>query len=656
MSGTAPVKSVLIANRGEIACRIIESCKRLGVQSIAVYSDADAEAQHVQRADVAIHLGGAPAAESYLDIDKLIAAAKRTGAQAVHPGYGFLSESAEFAKRLRDNDILFVGPSVSAINKMGSKADAKQAMEQAGVPTVPGYHGADQKEETLGDEAGRIGFPLLIKAAAGGGGKGMRIVRSANEFLEALTSARREAASSFGDDRVILERYLEQPRHIEVQVFGDTHGNIVHLFERDCSTQRRYQKVLEETPSPFLNDDQRQAMYKAAVDAAAAVNYVGAGTVEFIVDQSGAFFFMEMNTRLQVEHPVTELVTGVDLVEWQLRVAVGEEIPLAQSELNSSGHAIEARLYAEDPNRGFLPGSGRLQILRFPPQGDGIRIDSGVVEGDEVTVHYDPMIAKIIVHADDRDQAIQKLRDALRQTLVIGPADNAGFLEQLLVDGRFGRAEIHTALLDHSLDEFLPTTEPPRRAIAAATCCILLAQEQQQVEDQLGCADPNSPWAIGDGWRVAHQGRRVLHLDHGEQSLDIDAWGSDGEYRLRFPGFDGAWSARLVDDVLMLKREGKKTALTVVHANDEVLVHDGTHRYPFAVSNPLRFHTIRCGRWRFGNRTDAGQHHFGGSNGRKFGERRRCAGRHGSDENGTHVACTARWRRGRSARQGQCVC
>ena len=446
---------VLIANRGEIACRVIRTCRRLGIHTIAVYSEADRDAQHVRLADEAWPIGGPRPADSYLRGDVILEVAKKSAAQAIHPGYGFLSENTGFARACANAGIVFIGPRPESIDAMGSKAAAKGLMEQHTVPLVPGYHGENQDTTHLAEQADRTGYPLMIKAAAGGGGKGMRIVRRAAEFADALASAQREAASSFGDTRVILERYVEHPRHIEFQVFGDTHGNVIHLNERECSAQRRYQKVLEETPSPFLDDTRRKAMGEAAVAAAKAVDYVGAGTVEFIVAQSGEFFFMEMNTRLQVEHPVTELTLRLDLVEWQLRVAAGEPLPLHQGQVHAHGHAIEVRLYAEDPDQNFLPGSGKLITLRLPAPSPHVRLDGGVIEGDTVTIFYDPMIAKLIVFDIDRTQALQRLREALAASEIIGPKSNIAFLERLARHPAVVEARIDTGYLDRHLEEFL---------------------------------------------------------------------------------------------------------------------------------------------------------------------------------------------------------
>lgn len=522
---------VLIANRGEIACRVIRTCRRLGIHTIAVYSEADANAQHVRLADEAWPIGGPRPADSYLRADAILEVAKRSGAQAIHPGYGFLSENTGFARACAEAGISFIGPRPESIDAMGSKAAAKALMEKHTVPLVPGYHGDNQDPDFLAEQARKTGFPLMIKAAAGGGGKGMRIVRTEKEFADALASAQREAANAFGDTRVILERYVEHPRHIEFQVFGDSHGHVIHLNERECSAQRRYQKVLEETPSPFLDADRRAAMGTAAVAAAKAVNYIGAGTVEFIVAQSGEFFFMEMNTRLQVEHPVTEETLGLDLVEWQLRIAAGEPLPLEQAQIHAHGHAIEVRLYAEDPDQNFLPGSGKLLTLRLPAPSRHVRIDGGVIEGDTVTIFYDPMIAKLIVYDRDRTQALQRLREALAQCEIIGPKSNIGFLERLTRHPMVIEGRIDTGYLDRHLEEFLTgDAEPASNVLFAAATAALLHDEQAV---QGNPSDPHSPWARADAWRIGHAGKRIVALSWREARYDIEAHGHHGDYRLQ---------------------------------------------------------------------------------------------------------------------------
>ncbi len=499
---------ILIANRGEIACRIIRTARRMGIGTVAVYSEADAQALHVAFADEARLIGPPPARESYLDSTAVIAAARDSGAEAVHPGYGFLSENAEFAEACAGAGLVFIGPSPEAIRAMGSKAAAKALMEAHGVPVVPGYHGAEQDAGRLLAEAERIGFPVMIKASAGGGGRGMRIVAAAGEFAPALDGARREAMGAFGDDRMLIERYLAAPRHVEVQVFGDTHGNAVHLFERDCSIQRRHQKIVEEAPASGLDqgpsNPRRAAMGKAALAAAGAVGYVGAGTVEFIVPTDkkagDAFYFMEMNTRIQVEHPVTEMVTGIDLVEWQLRVAAGEKLPRRQEEITLNGHAIEVRLYAENPAHDFLPSTGTLHALHLP-EGEGVRVDSGVREGDRVSPFYDPMIAKIIAWGEDRATARARLHRALADTALLGVTTNLGFLARIVADPDFAAGRVDTGFIERRREAVLAPPGPvPELARAAAALHRLLAREEA-VATPAG-ADRFSPWAAVAGWRL----------------------------------------------------------------------------------------------------------------------------------------------------------
>jgi 3-methylcrotonyl-CoA carboxylase alpha subunit len=521
---------VLIANRGEIACRVIRTCRKLGIHAIAVYSDADRDAQHVRLADEAWPIGGAAPADSYLRIEAMLDAAKKSGAQAIHPGYGFLSENTAFSRACRDAGVVFIGPDPESIEAMGSKAAAKHLMARHAVPLVPGYDGDNQDNAYLAERAREVGYPLIIKPSAGGGGKGMQIVRSDAEFPAALATAQRVALAAFGDASMLLERYIEQPRHIEFQVFGDRHGRIIHLGERECSAQRRYQKVLEETPSPFLTPTRRAAMGEAAVAAARAVNYVGAGTVEFIVAQDGSFHFMEMNTRLQVEHPVTELTHGVDLVEWQLRVASGEPLPLTQDEVASHGHAIEVRLYAEDPEQNFLPGSGKLHTLRLPEPSAHVRLDGGVTEGDTVTIFYDPMIAKLIVWDEDRARALTRLRQALAECEIDGPKANIAFLERLVRHPAVVEHRIDTGYLDRHLDEFVVGAgEPDARTLLAAATAALLHDEAHVCGT---AGDPHSPWAQADAWRIGHAGKRVIALARGEARFEIEAWGHAGNYRL----------------------------------------------------------------------------------------------------------------------------
>jgi 3-methylcrotonyl-CoA carboxylase alpha subunit len=570
---------ILIANRGEIACRVIRTCRKLGIRSVAVYSSADANAQHVRQADEAYCIGGPMPAESYLRGDVIIAAAKKSGAQAIHPGYGFLSENADFADAVQAAGLTFIGPKAASMRKMGSKAGAKELMAAAGVPVTPGYTGEDQAPEILLHEAGKIGFPLMIKAAHGGGGKGMRIVRSADDFITQLQSCQREAANAFGRDRVLLERYIESPRHIEIQIFGDAHGNVIHLNERECSAQRRYQKVLEESPSPTLTPQQRTAMGEAAVLAARALDYVNAGTVEFIVDTGGGFHFMEINTRLQVEHPVTEMVTGLDLVEWQLRVAAGEALPLQQHDIRTHGHAIEVRLYAEDPDAGFLPASGKLETLMLPVPSPNVRIDSGVIEGDTVTIFYDPMVAKLIVHASDRPRALAQLRAALSACAIAGPKSNIGFLERLARHPAIVEGRIDTGYLDRHLDEFLPAAQLDPRLLLSAAVARLLMQEADARERAKTSDDATSPWVIADGWRLGEAASQQLVFLHGSDELRLQAQGHDGNYRVEQGGHSHRIEgARLADGVLGLRIDDEACCIRVLHGADWVDVHDGQQR------------------------------------------------------------------------------
>lgn len=582
---------ILIANRGEIACRVIRTCRKLGIRTVAVYSEADADAQHVRQADEAYPIGGPRPAESYLRGDAILEVAKRSGAQAIHPGYGFLSENADFADAVENAGIVFIGPKAASMRKMGSKAGAKDLMMAAGVPVVPGYTGEDQSPSGLSREAARIGFPLMIKAAHGGGGKGMRIVHRLDDFIAQLESCQREASNAFGRDRMLLERYVQSPRHIEIQVFGDAHGNAIHLNERECSAQRRYQKVLEESPSTFLTPELRAAMGEAAVKAAHAIDYVNAGTVEFIVDPSGAFYFMEINTRLQVEHPVTELTTGLDLVEWQLRIAAGDALPIAQQQVPQHGHAIEVRLYAEDPEAGFLPGSGKLEKLALPAPSANVRIDSGVVEGDTVSIFYDPMIAKLIVWDQDRTAALARLRDALAQCEIVGPKSNIEFLERLVRHPSVVEGNIDTGYLDRHLDEFMPAhAVDPSLLLAAATATLLMQEADTRRQAALS-ADSGSPWAIADGWRLGHAGRRPLAFLHRGDELALIAHGANGQYSIETDDngiihtVDGA---RLHAGELSLRLQSQARRFLVRIDPRKVTVHDGDKRLDLALVSAYR--------------------------------------------------------------------
>ncbi|OOG43932.1 acetyl/propionyl/methylcrotonyl-CoA carboxylase subunit alpha [Polaromonas sp. A23] len=532
-------KKILIANRGEIACRVAETARRMAIQTVAVYSDADAGAKHVSVCDEAIHIGGSAPKDSYLRWEKIIAAAKATGAEAIHPGYGFLSENEEFAQACGDAGLVFIGPPASAIKAMGLKAESKQLMEKAGVPLVPGYHGSDQDPALLKREADRIGYPVLIKASAGGGGKGMRAVEKSEDFEAALASCKREAINSFGDDAVLVEKYAQRPRHIEIQVFGDTHGNYVYLFERDCSVQRRHQKVLEEAPAPGMTPAMRKQMGEAAVAAARAVNYVGAGTVEFIVEQRSDgtmnFFFMEMNTRLQVEHPVTEAITGLDLVEWQLRVASGEKLPLAQEQLRIHGHAIEARICAESPDNNFLPATGTLHVYGLPPsvsfERGLVRVDAGVREGDVISPFYDSMIAKLIVHGDTREQALARMDEALAQVHIVGLSTNVQFLRHVVQSRSFAEADLDTALIPREQAVLFNQEKIGLPAAAAAAVALSLLEEKAQETDD--------PFSKRDGWRSHGVTLRRFEFEfHGEPARAALTYLHDGGLRLAVGGAD----------------------------------------------------------------------------------------------------------------------
>ncbi len=595
------IRRLLIANRGEIVCRIARTAKRMGVTSIAVYSDADRNARHVRCADEAYYLGASPAAMSYLDIGKVIELAKRVGADAIHPGYGFLSENAAFAAACVAADLIFVGPPSAAILAMGSKSASKAAMAAVGVPVAPGYHGDEQSPQRLVEEAARVGFPLIIKASAGGGGKGMQVVHSTAEVTAAIESARRLARTAFGDDKLLLERYFATARHVEVQVFADQHGEIVSLFDRDCSVQRRHQKIIEEAPAPGLRDEVRAAMAAAAITAARAVGYVGAGTIEFLVDERQNFYFMEMNTRLQVEHPVTECITGIDLVEWQLRIAQGAHLPQRQSEIAQRGFAIEARLYAEDPARGYLPSVGAISHLRWPDQAADLRLDSGVDAGDEVSTYYDPMLGKIIAHRESRAAAIDLLRGALEQIEIVGVATNRALLTSVLADDEFRRGPVGTDFLSvrHSRLRF---AEPEAAALDIALAAVWCATRQ---------TDGNALWADSRGWRlagpassawvfgqrsvlvelcapdsyVARVGReefavRVLersahglHVECNGQVLRIPVIDADGELHLFRPGLHAALRAVRTEDALQVAAGAEQGSLLTPLPGTIVAVH-----------------------------------------------------------------------------------
>ena len=562
---------ILIANRGEIACRVIKTARRMGIRTVAVYSEADANARHVRLADEAVLLGPAAARESYLVADKIVDACRRTGAQAVHPGYGFLSENADFADALAANGIAFIGPPASAIRAMGSKSEAKKLMGKANVPLTPGYHGDNQGPALLHSEADQIGYPVLIKAAAGGGGKGMRLVERSEDFHDALASCKREAISSFGNDHVLVEKYITKPRHIEIQVFADTLGNCVYLFERDCSVQRRHQKVLEEAPAPGMTEARRRQMGEAAVAAARAVGYVGAGTVEFIANQDGSFYFMEMNTRLQVEHPVTEMITGQDLVEWQLRVAAGQPLPLLQDQLQLRGHALEARIYAEDADKGFLPSTGTLVRLAPPAESLNVRVDTGVEQDDEITPHYDPMIAKLIVWDETRDGALARMRKALADYQVAGVTTNIAFLSRLVACPAFAGADLDTGLIERQKDFLFPETRPvPRDALLVATVGELLWEQHAARQAAKASGDPWSPWHARDGWRMNLSAARTISFLDGETLVDARIRYQGDQWMISINGeTTAARGKKLSGDRFAVELDDRRLIASVVAVDDK---------------------------------------------------------------------------------------
>jgi 3-methylcrotonyl-CoA carboxylase alpha subunit len=581
-------KKILIANRGEIACRVIDTARKLGILTVAVYSDADRNALHVSMADEAVHIGASPSRESYLLGDRIIAAALKTGAEAIHPGYGFLSENTEFCRACKESGIVFIGPPAEAIEAMGSKSAAKEIMGGAGVPLVPGYHGADQDITTLKSAADAMGYPVLLKATAGGGGKGMRQVWAAEEFAEALTAARREAKSSFGDDTMLVEKYLTRPRHVEIQVFCDQHGNGVFLAERDCSIQRRHQKVVEEAPAPGMDEELRRQMGQAAIRAAKAINYEGAGTVEFLLDQDGSFYFMEMNTRLQVEHPVTEMITGQDLVEWQLRVADGEPLPLTQEQIRIHGHAFEARIYAEDPARDFLPASGKLTYLQPPETSSHVRVDTGVLQGDEVSVYYDPMIAKLVVWDENRDKALSRLSRALSEYRISGMATNIDFLYNLVSCGPFKRAEIDTGFIEKHLDTIFHENEKDiSRCVAMAALYLVLQQAENSNAAAVRSRDPWSPWNSTGGWRLnePHVTRFELSLQEQQYPVTVEQQRLTGGVHYLIQSGDRVTRARgtLHGDVLNADIDGHRLRISVGRHNGSYTLYSQESAMQFSV-------------------------------------------------------------------------
>ncbi|MGI5310066.1 acetyl/propionyl/methylcrotonyl-CoA carboxylase subunit alpha [Rheinheimera sp. WS51] len=570
-------RKILIANRGEIACRIIDTAHKLGIRCVAVYSEADANARHVRMADEAYLLGPAPSKDSYLRLDKIIAIAQKSGAEAIHPGYGFLAENEQFAQACADADIVFIGPPVSAITAMGSKSAAKNIMQKAGVPLVPGYHGEDQSDAKLAEESAKVGYPQLLKAAYGGGGKGMRVVWSEDEFASALAGARREATAGFGNDKMLIERYLTKPRHIEIQVFADNHGNAVYLAERDCSIQRRHQKVIEEAPAPNFTQQQRESMGEAAVKAAQAIDYRGAGTVEFLFDEDGSFYFMEMNTRLQVEHPVTEMITGQDLVNWQLLIAAGEPLPLSQDQVQIDGHAIEVRVYAEDPDNDFLPATGKLTYLRQPEASRYVRVDTGVVENDEVSPFYDPMIAKLIVWDQSRDRAISRMLRALDDYRIAGVTTNLGFLTSLAEHPAFKAAELDTNFINQHHDSlFAPANQQNNQALVLAALYIL-----QQQKSQVNHKTSFSPWQFSHGWRLNETPTVTLTLRRGDEENQVTIEQHQQHYQVQLGEQSVICNAELNGDELSAVVGEHRTKVRVSQYQDTVSVFIKHQRYDF---------------------------------------------------------------------------
>lgn len=562
---------ILIANRGEIACRIIKTARKLGILTVAVYSDADADALHVTMADEAVHIGGSPSRESYLLSERVIEAAKRTGAQAIHPGYGFLSENAEFCRLCEQNNIVFIGPPVGAIEAMGSKSAAKSIMEKAQVPLVPGYHGDDQSEAVIKKAADDMGYPVLLKATAGGGGKGMRQVWSEAEFSDGLAAAKREALNGFGDDTMLVEKYLTQPRHVEIQVFCDNHGNAVYLFERDCSVQRRHQKVIEEAPAPGMSEALRQEMGEAAIKSAKAIGYQGAGTVEFLLDVDGSFYFMEMNTRLQVEHPVTELISGQDLVEWQLRVAANEVLPKTQDELKINGHAFEARIYAEDADNDFLPATGTLEYLSTPLESEFVRVDTGVRQGDEVSVYYDPMIAKLIVWDENRGKALQRLAKALSEYRINGVTTNIDFLYNLATCQPFVDEDLDTGFIEKHQDKIFHNDEQSlAEELPMAALYLVLANEQNAKAKAQESTDPYSPWNQTNAWRLNEPHVHHVGLRHNEAVYDVVVEQKRHGFNIEVDGKSYDCQGQIEGDVLTTNINGYRSAATIAQNGEQI--------------------------------------------------------------------------------------
>ncbi|XP_017875675.1 methylcrotonoyl-CoA carboxylase subunit alpha, mitochondrial [Ceratina calcarata] len=584
------IDKILIANRGEIACRISRTAKLLGIRTVAVYSEVDKNALHVEQADEAYCIGPAPSSQSYLRQDKIISIAKKSKCQAIHPGYGFLSENTEFAELCQKENIIFIGPPASAIHSMGIKNTSKNIMMEAGVPVIAGYHGEDQSNKTLIQEAKKIGFPLMIKAVRGGGGKGMRIISKESEFVEGLESARTESIKAFGDSTVLLEQYICDPRHIEVQVFADKHGNVVHMFERDCSVQRRHQKIIEEAPAPGISANLRSNLGMTAVQAAKAVGYVGAGTVEFIMDRDqNKFYFMEMNTRLQVEHPITEAITGLDLVEWQLRVAAGNELPLTQSNINHRGHAFEARIYAENPKKDFLPGAGKLSYLRTPKiTSDAIRVETGVREKDEVSIHYDPMIAKLAIWGKDREEALAVLRSKLNEYNIAGLDTNIEFLKSLCSHPDFRQGQVHTGFIDEHYEKLFPKLQIPSEVAAQAALALILYEDTQSLRSSLATNDPLSPFATEIGFRLNHSLTSTYSFNVCDSKIKVEVKYIEPEvYTMRINEI-GQW--RKVSGILKKKEDTLELCAEI----DETITRSKVHK----IRDKLYLFTKDCG-WQF---------------------------------------------------------
>ena len=578
---------ILIANRGEIACRVIRTATSMGIKSVAVYSEIDADALHVQLANEAIQIGPAPAKDSYLDISKVIQAARLSGADAIHPGYGFLSENPAFAEACEQNHITFIGPSAEAIQKMGSKSAAKQIMANAEVPLIPGYHGEDQDSGLLLQQARDIGYPVLLKAAAGGGGKGMRLVSKEAEFEPALAAAIRESMSAFNDDKMLVEKYLVEPRHVEIQIFSDQKDNAVYLSDRDCSVQRRHQKILEEAPAPGISASLRKQMGEAAIRCARAINYVGAGTVEFLLDRENHYYFMEMNTRLQVEHPVTEMITGLDLVEWQLRIAAGEALPLSQKDVSHNGHAIEARIYAEDPNNNFLPQTGTLTYLSPPPANAHVRIDTGVIQGDAVDVFYDPMIAKLIVWDEDRSRAIQRLGNALMDYHISGITTNIGLLHKIAEHNAFRSGLVNTGFIDQHQNDLLQQPVGTDETLACVMA-FYLTQELQRTsfEQAAESEDPHSPWNQSRNWRLNQAHCQQLQLAVGSEQItvEVEFRPRSENHTVKLPAQSFEVSGTLRDQTLTMTIDGNRSKY--------IIVRDLSGHTLFSSSGSHHFHLI----------------------------------------------------------------